>query len=144
MMNGSKRNIFEKIILFILFILALPFTVSIFLLFIIVYLIIFPFEYPFYRYSKYYQNLNSKYYLTITLSYEFRTYNRFIKSGTLINVIINEITYPVYEYNNIKLIPYSGDSQLMLEENIIILIKQSDVEEEFYKTHRKNKKYLFY
>ena len=145
MMNGyNKRNLFEKITLLILFLLALPFIVIIFLAFILIFLVISPFEYPFYRRSAYNRNLKGKYYLTITISREYKTYNKFIKEGVIERIAINEESYEVYWLNDLVLIPYILEEKLTTEKKISVLVKQSDVTEEFYRSNRKNKKYLFY
>lgn len=144
MMNGSKRNIFEKIVLILLYILALPFIAIIFASFIIVYIVIFPFEYPFYKFSNYKKNLNGKYYLTITLSREFRTYNRFVKKGQKEIILDGNNSFNIYKLDNIQLIPYQNSDLFAEKDNVILLVKQSEVLEEFYKKNRKNSKYIFY
>lgn len=81
MMNGSKRNLFEKIVLLILFLIVLPFIILFGLVFVLVYIIIYPFEATFYKRSSYYKDLNEKYYTFITLTNRYNTYNKLKKDS---------------------------------------------------------------
>src|SRR5690625_2722946 len=98
-MNGSKRSILEKIILIFLFVITLPFILIGALLFIIIYIIIAPIEWLLYYNSFYKKDLNEKYYLFITLTKNYKKYNKLRNS---------------LKYNSIKKYYENNDSILIL------------------------------
>lgn len=65
--------------LLILMVIGSPFIIGGLLLFILIYLIIFPFEYPCYYYSKYGKEVKEKYYIFITFSKSYKKYQNLRK-----------------------------------------------------------------
>lgn len=79
MMNGSKRSIIEQLIIFTLYVLALPFILTFLVLYIVFYLLVYPFEKTIYIKSSYYKNLKEKYYVLITTTKSYKKYNEIVK-----------------------------------------------------------------
>lgn len=70
----KNKRLYEKVLIIILVIIALPFTLGFLAIFLVAYILIAPIEYQVYKRSKYYEILNEKYYLLITIS---KSYKRF-------------------------------------------------------------------
>lgn len=70
----KNKRLYEKVLIIILIIIALPFTLGFLAIFLVAYILIAPIEYQVYKRSKYYEILNEKYYLLITIS---KSYKRF-------------------------------------------------------------------
>ena len=117
-MSGYKRTINEKITLFILFIIALPFTIFIFLAFILLFILISPFEYPIYRKSLYYKNLKDKYFLTITFKKKYKLYNKVFTESSPHEIVVDENTLKSRKSNDYLLVEYDP-TFFKIEEGVI-------------------------
>jgi len=109
MNNKTKKPVHEKIILLILYLIGSPFIIGGLLLFIIIYLVIFMFEIPFYITSNYYKDIRERYYTFIIFSKSYRTYNK-LRKGTTKTI-------------NKNLLAFQNDEiiiTLLLEKDIII------------------------
>lgn len=99
-----KKSPFEKILLLILFLLALPFILGFVALFIIIYIIGFLVEGIYYYRSKYYQTFKERYFLLITRT---SSYKKFIEATKDIEVTFNN-NLVVTDSKNYFLVQYEG------------------------------------
>ena len=155
----KKRNIFEKILLLILFLLALPFVLALFAIFIVIYIIIFLFEILFYRKSFYYKDLKEKYFTLITRTNNYQRYNKMIKNSHVKNNIrySNEDVAMIYLNDTVT---YDNDGSIWLYKNIeinqylnfeynelgkyVVIINKNHFDKESFKLAKTNDLFLIY
>lgn len=124
-----KKPLHEKILILILLIIASPFVLGIFAIFIIIYIIVYPIEaLLIYYHSNYYKDLKEKYYLFITFNKGYKTYNKIIKSN---EYIMSNSSDKFNRYNDLVLISfdkeitYKNNDFYYLEEKVIDYLKES-------------------
>lgn len=140
----KAKTVQEKITLIILFFLALPFSLAIFLIFVIIYSLIFPFEYPFYKKSNYKKELKAKYSLFITKTKFYKIFNQVISLGNKLTITINDEVINYYVVDDIAyVINYNSEIEIP-NKKVTKLIDSSFVTNEFYLENKENDEYLFY
>lgn len=138
-MRKSNKTLFEKILIIIMLLIVSPFILSGLAFFLIVYIIIFIFESPFYFNSKYYKEIKEKYYSFITFSKSFNTYQKYRKITTLTimnnyEALVNDetIVYLIKEncITNDKLIDFN--SLIITNKSCYFLINIKNLSREDY------------
>lgn len=83
----KNKRLYEKVLIIILIIIALPFTLGFLSIFLVAYILIAPIEYQVYKRSRYYEILNEKYYLLITISKSYKRFRLVMKNSKDIKLI---------------------------------------------------------
>lgn len=147
------KKIQEKITIVILYILALPFLIGFLLLFFLGYVLIFPFEIIPYRNSFYFKELKEKYYLLISITKSYKTFNKFYKAGTKLKLAEFDLVklgdkYLIkYDESFIK-IDLSGTltitNDILKPLNLLIVLRKDLLSKEQLKNLKTNENILLY
>lgn len=140
----TAKSIQEKITLIFLFILSLPFTIVIFLGYSIFYILIFPFEYPFFKKSKFKNDLQASYHVFVTKTKVYKLYNNVISGGIKKTLKKDDLIITYYVVADIAyVIDYIEDLDLENKE-IIRFVDTSNISNQFYLDNKENDKFIFY
>lgn len=140
------KTVQEKITLIILFIISLPFSMFIFLGYFLLYVLIFPFEYPRFSKSLFKKTLNSKYHVFVTGTKVYKKINNVILNGEKLDLVIENQSLLAYELDDIiYVLDYVEDLVIDIEQKKVIkLVDTSVVTNEFYLENKDNNEFLFY
>lgn len=155
----NKKSFFGKIVLLLLFLIGSPFILGFFLFFIVLYIVISPFERIVYKRSYYYKDLDEKYYLFVSFHKSFKKYND-LRKGIENEIIIEDIRIKAfiskeeklvyYWFNTIKyenntwIIDNNKKLDMYITNNVYLVINQTLFDKEDIKIARLNPNMILY